>query len=71
MQVPLDPATPRRPRLGWLDRQDGVETLEVALIGALVMITILITFPLLSSGVDNALQSLVTAMDNAAAGIVE
>jgi Flp pilus assembly pilin Flp len=50
-------------------REDGVETSEVALIGALVLIAILVAVPVLFGGVESTLNSVTTAIMNAGAGI--
>jgi Flp pilus assembly pilin Flp len=62
------PVQPHVPEVR-LRRDDGVESLEVALIGALIMIAILVAYPVLSAGVAAALSSLSTAIENAGVGI--
>jgi Flp pilus assembly pilin Flp len=48
----------------WLRRQDGVETLEVALIGALIVVIILMAVPLLEPGIIDAFDDVTNAMQN-------
>jgi Flp pilus assembly pilin Flp len=60
---------PDRPighRLGasGLRRQDGVETLEVALIGALIVVVLLIAVPLLYPGITQVFDDIADAMTN-------
>lgn len=43
--------------------------MEVALIGALIVIAIMVVVPTLADGVGNALESVAAALQNAGAGI--
>lgn len=54
-------------RTAQLHREDGVETLEVALIGVLTVIVIMLAVPPLATGVQTALQSVATAIQTAGA----
>jgi Flp pilus assembly pilin Flp len=57
----------RRLALTWLQRDNGVESLEVALIGALIVIAIMLAVPPLATGIGDALESVATAITNAGA----
>ena len=52
-----------------LRRDDGVEGLEVALIGALIVIAILAAVPALGSSIGDALEDVTAAITTAGAGI--
>ena len=67
MEHQRDPPARRR-LIQRCNGQDGVETLEIALIGALVMIAILVAFPLLFDGIGSAFNNVTTAIQDAAEG---
>jgi Flp pilus assembly pilin Flp len=52
-----------------LRREDGVEGLEVALIGALIVIVILAAIPAMSTSIGDALEDVAGAITTAGAGI--
>jgi Flp pilus assembly pilin Flp len=53
----------------WLRREDGVEGLEVALIGAMIVIAILAAVPTLGASIGDALEDVAAAITTAGAGI--
>jgi Flp pilus assembly pilin Flp len=59
----------RRSPAACLCREDGVEGLEVALIGALIVIVILAAIPTLSASIGDALEDVAGAIVTAGAGI--
>jgi Flp pilus assembly pilin Flp len=64
-------ARPLGRRLGTrrLRRQEGVESLEVALIGALLVVSLLLGVPILTDGIGDAFNSVTTALQNAGEGL--
>jgi hypothetical protein len=71
MEPSLDnPAQPQA-RKAELRRDEGVETLEVALIGVLTVIVIMLAVPPLVTGVGTALQGVATAIQTAGAPLAE
>jgi Flp pilus assembly pilin Flp len=50
-------------------REDGVEGLEVALIGALIVIAILAAIPMLGASIGDALEDVAAAIQTAGTGI--
>jgi len=52
-----------------LGQEQGVEALEVALIGVLVIIVLLAAIPLLGEGIGTAFADVTSAIENAGAGI--
>lgn len=59
----------RRSLAAWLRREDGVEGLEVALIGAMIVIAILAAIPTLGASIGDALDDVGAAITTAGAGI--
>lgn len=59
----------RRSLVAWLCREDGVEGLEVALIGALIVIVILAAAPTLGASIGDTLENVAAAITTAGAGI--
>jgi Flp pilus assembly pilin Flp len=55
--------------VAWLCREDGVEGLEVALIGALIVIVILAAAPTLGASIGDTLENVAAAITTAGAGI--
>jgi Flp pilus assembly pilin Flp len=68
MEHPRDRPADWRGRTG-LRREDGVEGLEVALIGALIVLAILAAIPTLGAGIGDALEDVGAAITTAGAGI--
>lgn len=68
MRHQLDRSLGQRLDTPWLHRQDGVETLEVALIGALIIVIILMGVPLLTPGITDAFNDVSEALQDAGEG---